>query len=68
MNNQPELKRIYVKPAQGRIVINTETNRRIPVDGELVIDNAYMRRRIKAGDVTISSPPAEKKPAAKKEA
>lgn len=52
MNNQPELNRIFVKPTDAhRITINPETNRRIPAEGELVLNNKYFRRRIADGDL-----------------
>lgn len=54
------LRRIYVKPVdRDRVVINPETNRPIPPEGELVLDNKYFRRRVAENDVIVIDPPAE---------
>lgn len=52
------LRRIYVKPVDpDRVVINPETNRRIPLEGELVLDNKYFRRRVAENDVIVIDAP-----------
>lgn len=50
-------RRLFVKPATGRRVVNPETNRVIPAEGELVLDNKYFRRRIAQGDVVEATQP-----------
>ncbi len=52
------LRRIYVKPVdRDRVVINPETNRPIPLEGELVLDNKYFRRRVAENDVIVVDAP-----------
>lgn len=51
MTNPIVYRRIFVVPAAGRHIIDPETNRPIPPEGALVLDNKYYRRRIAEGDV-----------------
>ena len=60
------LRRIYVKPVdRDRVVINPETNRPIPLEGELVLDNKYFRRRVAENDVIVIDAPTATSKSAK---
>lgn len=60
MNNTITLRRIYFKPAEGRKVVNPETNTIVPPEGALVLNNKYFRRRINEGDGIETAIPEEK--------
>ncbi len=51
-----ERPKIFVTPAQGRVVNKLVTKEALPSAGELVEDASYWRRRARDGDVTISKP------------
>ena len=63
MNNTITLRRFYFKPAEGRKVVNPETNTIVPPEGALVLENKYFRRRIKDGDGDEMPVPEEKQAA-----
>ncbi|AZC16679.1 MULTISPECIES: DUF2635 domain-containing protein [Pseudomonas] len=48
-------KRITVLPAAGRAVPDPEAGDLLPVTGREVTDNAWWRRRLADGDITINA-------------
>ncbi len=58
--NTPNLRRISVKPRDGIVVIDPETNQPIPKDGAEVLDNKYVRRRIADKDLIVIEEIAQK--------
>ncbi|MGN7832661.1 DUF2635 domain-containing protein [Pseudoxanthomonas sp. 22568] len=52
--------RLYLIPARGLRVINPETRRPLPPEGEEVARDAYWQRRIDDGDVAEGAPPKAK--------
>lgn len=58
------MKRIYVTPAEGRVVPNPEKpGAFLPAEGEEVDHGPYWSRRLAAGDVTEGKPKAGRKAA-----
>jgi len=53
--------RITVVPAAGRAVPDPQAGDLLPVEGREVDDNAWWRRRLADGDITLQSPKASKK-------
>ena len=49
-------KRITVRPAAGRAVPDPDAGDLLPGAGREVPDNAYWRRRLADGDITVETP------------
>lgn len=45
--------RIFIIPSEGATVINPRTGRPIPTDGEEIVKDKYISRRITCGDLKI---------------
>ncbi|WP_324727325.1 DUF2635 domain-containing protein [Pseudomonas chlororaphis] len=58
-------KRITVVPAAGRAVPDPEAGDLLPLDGREVDDNAWWRRRLADGDITLKAAKAAKPQGAK---
>ena len=57
--NPIKLRRIYLKPREGTVVVDLETGQPVPVQGAWMLDNKYNRRRMTDGDLIETDPPAE---------
>ncbi len=55
--NTPNFRRIHVKPRDGIVVIDPETNQPVPKDGAEVLDSKYIRRRIADKDLIAVEEP-----------
>lgn len=64
MTNETTARRLWLKPAQGLTVIDPETGKPLPAEGDLVAISKYWRRRLNDGDVVETAPYAPKAPAA----
>lgn len=60
-----EYRRLWLKPATGLTVINPETGKPLPAEGDLVAVSKYWRRRLNDGDVIETGMPQKNAPATK---
>ncbi|MBU1610334.1 MAG: DUF2635 domain-containing protein [Proteobacteria bacterium] len=51
----------YVKPTEGRRVLNPATRQPLPAEGASVEKSSYWLRRIAAGEVVETKPPSAAK-------
>jgi hypothetical protein len=56
-------KRLYLKPAEGRTVRREQDGEPWPAEGDFAERSAFIRRRLKDGDLVEASPPKPAKPA-----
>jgi hypothetical protein len=57
-------KRLFLKPAEGRIVRRPEDGELWPAEGDFAEPNQFVRRRLKDGDLVEAQPPRAVKPVA----
>jgi hypothetical protein len=56
-------KRLFLKPAEGRIVRRPEDGELWPADGDFAERSQFVRRRLKDGDLLEAQPPRPARPA-----
>jgi hypothetical protein len=59
-------KRLFLKPAEGRIVRREDDRELWPAEGDWTERTSYVRRRLKDGDLVEATPPRAVKPADEK--
>lgn len=57
-------KRLYLKPAEGRVVRRESDGELWPAEGDFAERSQFVRRRLKDGDLVEAQPPKTAKPAA----
>lgn len=57
-------KRLFLKPAEGRIVRREDDGELWPAEGDFAERTQFVRRRLKDGDLVEAPPPRAPKPAA----